>query len=118
MGIKDKFSKIEKSTKSISKDAKKEMKDEIEEDKKRLLKHSKRIKRLWKSSETVQLKTETIAVLWRKRGNEEEFFEAFDKITNEGYELKLSEDVKAVDVGPINFKIGTYYYFQHRKFIK
>ena len=118
MGIKDKFSKKSKPDKSTKDIVKKELHTEYEEDKKQVVGHAKRIKSLWRSKEVVQLKTEAIVVLWKKKGYETIFFEEFDKVTKEGYQMVLMEGVKALDAGPIDIQIGNYYYFQHRNFIK
>jgi len=118
MGIKDKFSKKTK-TDNLTKDTvKKELHTEYEEDKKQVLGHAKRIKNLWRSKEVVQLKTEAVIVLWKKKGYEISFFEEFDKATKEGYQMVLMEGVKALDAGPIDIQIGNYYYFQNKKFIR
>lgn len=118
MGIKEKFSKKTKADKLTTDIVKKELHTEYQEDKKQMIGHAKRIKTLWRSKEIVQLKTEAIAVLWKKRGYEAQFFEAFDKITKEGYQMVLSEGVKVIDAGPLDVQIGNYYFFQHRNFIK
>ena len=118
MGLKDKFSKTVKSGKSTKDTVHKEAKKEFSEDKKLVVGHAKRMKELWRTKETVQLKTDAIAILWNKRDSEAEFFAAFDEITKEGYRLVWSEVVKAINAGPIAIQIGTYYYFQHRDFIK
>lgn len=115
MGIKEKFSKKDKST---TDKVKEELQEEIAEDKKQAIGHAKRIKKLWRSKEVLQLKTDAIVVLWKKKGYEEQFFAEFDKTTKEGYQLVLVEGVKALDAGPIDIQIGNYYYFQHRNFIK
>jgi len=118
MGIKDRFSKKEKPKKSTTDVVKEELSKELNEDKENVIKHSKRIKKLWQTKEIVQFKTDAIAVLWKKKGREDEFFENFDKLTKEGYELKMSEGIKALDAGPIDMQIGLYYYFQHKDFVK
>ena len=118
MGIKEKFSKKDKSKKSTSDTVKKELQTEFQEDKKQVLGHAKRIKNLWRSKEIVQLKIEAVVVLWKKRGYEEQFFQAFNEVTKEGYQMVLVEAVKAIDAGPIDMQIRNYYYFQHRNFIK
>lgn len=118
MGLKEKFSNTGKQGKSISKTIKKEAKTEYHEDKKQVFGQAKRIKKLWQSKEIVQLKTDAIAVLYKKRGYEEKFFEEFDKITKEGYQMVLMEPVRALNAGSIDIQIGTYYYFQKGKFIK
>ncbi len=116
MGLKEKFS-IKEKQESITKAVKKEAKSEYREDKKQVLGQAKRIKKLWQSKEVVQLKTDAIAVLYKKRGYEDKFFEEFEKITKEGYQLVLMEPVKALNAGSIDIQIGIYYYFQHSKFI-
>ena len=118
MRIKDRFSKKENTKESTTQKVKKELKSELADDKQKVLKHSKRIRNLWKTKEIVQLKTEAIAVLWKKKGLEDEFFAEFDKITKDGYEMVGMEGVKALDAGPIDMQIGMYYYFQHKDFIK
>lgn len=118
MGFKDKFSKKSKPDKSTKDKVKEGLHEEFNEDKKQAVGHAKRIKSLWQSKEVLQLKTDAIAVLYKKRGYEDKFFEEFDKLTKEGYQLMLSEAVKAIDAGPIDIQIGYYYYFQHRNFVK
>ena len=116
MGLKEKFLKKDKVGKTET--VKNELHEEYDEDKKQVLGHAKRIKQLWRSKEILQLKTDSIAVLWKKKGYEVQFFEEFDKITKEGYQMVLMEGVKALDAGPIDIKIGSYYYFQHKSCIR
>lgn len=97
---------------------KKELTDEVQEDKKQLIGKVKNIKKLWKNKEIVQLKTDAIAVLFKKRGYEDEFFTEFDNLTNEGYKMVLMEPVKVIDAGPIDIQIENYYYFQKGSLIK
>ena len=54
-------------------------------------------------------------ILIRKKGNEKEFFNAFDKITKEGYRMMFQE--KVVDVPGIKMTLAYVYYFQNKKFI-
>ncbi len=116
MGLKDRFSKKDKVGKTDT--VKKELHKEYDEDKKQVVGHAKRIKQLWRTKEILQLKTDSIAVLWKKKGYEVQFFEEFDKITKAGYQLVLMEGIKALDAGPIDIKIGSYYYFQHKSCIR
>jgi hypothetical protein len=116
MGLKDRFSKKDKVGKTDG--VKKELHEEYNEDKKQVVGHAKRIKQLWRTKEVLQLKTDAIAVLWKKKGYEVQFFEEFDKITKAGYQLVLMEGIKALDAGPIDIKIGSYYYFQHKSCIR
>ena len=118
MGLKEKFSKKEEPEKSKSDNVKKEIHEEYDESKKQVIGQVHRIKNLWKSKEVIQLKTDAIVVLFKKKGYEEKFFEEFDKITKEGYQMVLSEAVKALDAGPIDIQIGSYYYFQHKSCIR
>ena len=118
MGIKNRFSKKSKPDKLTKDTVKKELHTEYEEDKKQVVGHAKRIKNLWRSKEVVQLKTEAIVVLWKKKGYETQFFEEFDKVTKEGYQMVQMEGVKALDAGPLDIQIGNYYYFQNKKFIR
>ena len=97
---------------------KNELNDEVQEDKKQIIGKVKNIKKLWKNKEIVQLKTDAIAVLFKKRGYEDEFFTEFDNLTNGGYKMVLMEPVKVIDAGPIDIQIGNYYYFQKGSLIK
>jgi len=86
MGLKEKFSKKGKSEKSTG-GMKKELSSDYDEGKKQLVGQAHRLKNLWKSKEVVQLKTDAIAVLFKKKVYEEKFFEEFNKITKEGFQL-------------------------------
>ena len=97
---------------------KKELNEEVQENKKQFMGKAKNIKNLWKTKDVVQLKTDSIAVLFKKRGYEDEFFTEFENLTKEGYEMVLMEPVKAIEAGPIDMQIGNYYYFQKGKLIK
>ena len=68
MGLKDKFSKKDKVKKSKTESVKNELHAEIGEDKTQVVGHAKRVRHLWRSKEIVQLKTDAVAVLWKKRG--------------------------------------------------
>ena len=97
---------------------KKELNEEVQENKKQIIGKVKSIKKLWKNKEIVQLKTDAIAVLFKKRGYEDEFFTEFDNLTKEGYRMMLMEPVKALDAGPLDIQIGNYYFFQKGSLIK
>jgi len=117
MGLKEKFSKKDKSEKSTD-GIKKELGSEYDEGKKQVVGQAHRLKSLWKSKEVVQLKTDAIAVLYKKKGYEEKFLEEFNKITKEGFQLMLMEPFKALDAGPIDIQMGNFYYFQHKSCIR
>ncbi len=117
MGLKEKFSKKDKSEKSTS-SIKKDLSSEYDEGKKQVVGQAHRLKNLWRSKEIVQLKTDAIAVLFKKKGYEDKFFVEFEKITKEGYQMMLMEPVKAIDAGPLDIQIGNFYYFQHKSCIR
>jgi len=75
-------------------------------------------KELLESDKVVYLKTDSMAVLIRKKGNEVEFFEELDSITKEGYKMMLQEEVSdpipVVRVDLVRIRI---YYFQNIKYI-
>jgi hypothetical protein len=79
-------------------------------------KDSKFLKKIIQSKNIVQMKTDSIAILVRKKGFEEEFFKEFDNITKEGYQMMHSEELTD-PVPVINVTIGYLYYFQHKKYI-
>jgi len=81
-----------------------------------LKKDTKFIKKILQSKGVIYLKTEAIAVLVRKKGNEAEFFESFDSITKEGYKMMLLEEIMDPIPG-LNVKLAYVYYFQNVKFI-
>ena len=81
-----------------------------------LKKDSAYVKKFLESKKTVIMKTEASAILVRKKGNEKEFFEKFDKITRDGYKMMLSEEVTDPVPG-IKVNFGYIYFFQHKKFI-
>jgi len=120
MGLWGKLSKNKsvKKLDNLDKGIKKGLNEEIDENKKQIVGKAKGIRKLWKSKEIVQFKTDAFAVLFKKRGYEAEFFKEVDNLTNEGYQMVLMESVKAIDAGPIDVQIGFYYYFQKGKLIK
>jgi len=73
---------------------------------------------LLESDKVVYLKTDSMAVLIRKKGNEVKFFEELDSITKEGYKMMLQEQVSdpvpGLKVDLIRMRI---YYFQNIKYI-
>jgi len=76
------------------------------------------LKTLMGSKKVVYIKTDRLAVLVRKKGNEIEFFEAVDKITGEGYKMVLqelvSEPIPGIRVDLARIRI---FYFQNIKYI-
>ena len=81
-----------------------------------LKKDSVYLKKILQSKKIVYIKTEATAILVRKKGNEQEFFEEFDKITREGYKMMLSEEITDPVPG-VNVILGFVYFFQNKKYI-
>jgi len=79
-------------------------------------KDSKYLKKIIQSKEIVQIKTNAIAILVKKKGHDEEFFKEFDNVTKEGYKMMLSEELTDPIPG-IRVIIGYLYFFQHKKYI-
>jgi len=74
------------------------------------------LKEILESKEIVFLKTDSIAILIKKKGESKKFFEAFDKITCEGYELKSQEPITD-PIPKLNIALGYIFYFQNKKYI-
>jgi len=74
------------------------------------------LKEIMATTEIVFLKTDAIAILIKRTGESKIFFEEFDKITREGYDLKSQEQI--IDPIPkINIALGYIFYFQNKKYI-
>jgi len=74
--------------------------------------------KLLESDKVVYLKTDSIAVLVRKKGNEVEFFEELDSITKEGYKMMLQEQVSdPIPMVKVDLTRIRIYYFQNKKYI-
>jgi len=75
-------------------------------------------KKLLESKKVVYLKTDSMAVLVRKKGNEVEFFEELDSITKEGYKMMLQEQVSdPIPMVKVDLTRVRIYYFQNIKYI-
>jgi len=75
-------------------------------------------KELLESNKVVYLKTDSIAVLVRKKGNEVKFFEELDSITKEGYKMMLQEQVSdPIPFVKVDLTRIRIYYFQNIKYI-
>ena len=68
------------------------------------------------SKEIVYLKTDSIAILIKRKGESKQFFEAFDKITHEGYYLQTQEPITD-PIPKLNIALGYIFYFQNKKYI-
>ena len=74
------------------------------------------LKEILEYKETVYLKTDSIAILIKKKGESKKFFEAFEKITREGYDLK-SQELITDPIPKLNIALGYIFYFQNKKYI-
>ncbi len=84
MGLKEKFSKKSKSEKSSTDNIKNELGSDYDESKKQVVGQAHRMKKLWKSKEIVKLKTDAIAVLFKKKGYEDKFLKSLKKLQKKG----------------------------------
>ena len=92
---------------------KKSVKEQLEYQKKGSLYQ----KKILETDQIVHIKTDATAILVRRKGNETAFFKEFDKITREGYQLILHEEINDPIPG-LNIKLAYVFYFQHIKFLK
>ena len=74
----------------------------------------KDLKKIMESKDLVFYKSDAFAIVLRKLGGLYQFLDACDALTKEGYTMVNSEDILAV-VGRV--KLGSFYYFQHKKYI-
>ena len=74
------------------------------------------LKEILECKEIVYLKTDSIAILIKRKGESKKFFEAFDKITREGYDLKSQEPITD-PIPKLDIVLGYIFYFQNKKYI-
>ena len=74
------------------------------------------LKEIMTSAEIVFLKTDAIAILIKRTGESKIFFDEFDKITREGYDLKSQEPITD-PIPKLNIALGYIFYFQNKKYI-
>jgi len=77
----------------------------------------KDVKAILEIKDVVFLKTESIAVLVKRKGELKKFLEEVDMLTKEGYELKAQESITD-PVPKLNMTLAVLYIFQNKKFIK
>ncbi len=76
------------------------------------------LKKIFQHKDMVFKKTDAVAIVLRKLGGNEEFFELVDKLTKEGYRMVHQESVRNIPLGfGFNYPLGSLYYFQHVKYI-
>ena len=73
----------------------------------------KDLKKIMESKDLVFYKSDAFAIVLRKLGGLYQFLDACDTLTKEGYTMVNSEDVFLVG----RVKLGSFYYFQHKKYI-
>ena len=75
------------------------------------------VKSILETKDAIYLKTDSIAVLIKRKGELKKFLETVDIITKEGYELKAQESITDA-VPKLNMTLAYLYIFQHKKFIR
>ena len=77
----------------------------------------KDVRGILETKDVIYLKTDSIAVLVRRKGELKKFLEKVDMITKEGYELQAQEAITDA-VPKLNMILAYLYIFQNKKFIK
>ena len=77
----------------------------------------KDVKENLKTENVIYLKTDSIAVLVKRKGELKKFLETVDKLTMEGYEIKSQEAITDA-VPKLNMTLAYIYILQNRKFLK
>lgn len=77
----------------------------------------KDVKSILETKDAIYLKTDSIAVLVKRKGELKKFLEAVEILTKEGYELKAQEVITDA-VPKLNMTLAHLYIFQNKKFIK
>jgi hypothetical protein len=81
------------------------------------------LKRVFDRDELIYFKTDEMAIVLRKLGGLDQFLDVVNKLTKEGYLLVWAEDVQnvtttfGINVPGIPYKLGSFYYFQHSKYL-
>lgn len=76
------------------------------------------LQKIFKSKDFVYYKTDAIAIALRKLGKTKEFMDEVDKLTREGYRLVHQEVIRNIPLGGgFSFPLGSFYFFQHIKYI-
>ncbi len=82
------------------------------------------LKRIFDHDSLLYHKTPEIAIVLRKMGALDKFIETVNNLTKEGYLLVWAEDVNnitsafGVNIPGLPPKLGSFYYFQHTKFVR
>jgi hypothetical protein len=100
MGIKNKIQATKSSLTSKASDIKKD---------------TKFAKEILSTKGHIFLKTDSLAILVRKKGDSRTFFEVLSKITAEGYDLKSQEPL--ADLLPLAPNLATIYILQNKKYV-
>ena len=77
----------------------------------------KDVKAILETKDAIYLKTDSIAVLVKRKGELKKFLEAVEMLTKEGYELKAQEVITDA-VPKLNMTLAHLYIFQNKKFVK
>lgn len=77
----------------------------------------KDVKSILETKDVIYLKTDSIAVLVKRKGELKKFLETVDKLTKEGYEIKAEEAITDA-IPKLNMTLAHLYILQNRKFLK
>ncbi len=100
MGIKDKIQGTKSSLKTTTSNMKKD---------------AAYVKEIMSTKGHIFLKTDSLAILVRKKGDARTFFEVLSKITAEGYDLKSQEQL--ADLLPGTPHLAIIYILQNKKYV-
>jgi len=77
----------------------------------------KDVRSILETKDIIYLKTNTIAVLVKRKGELKRFLEVVAQITEEGYELKAQEAITDA-IPKLNLTLAHLYIFQNKKYLK
>jgi hypothetical protein len=77
----------------------------------------KDVKSILKTKDVIYLKTDSIVVLVKRKGELKKFLETVDTLTKEGYEIKAQEAITDA-IPKLNMTLAHLYILQNRKFLK
>ena len=77
----------------------------------------KDVRAILETKDVIYLKTDSIAVLVKRKGELKKFLETVDVITKEGYELKAQESITDA-VPKLNMILAYLYIFQNKKYLQ
>ena len=112
--VTDKISDIKEKTQEHAETIKEHGSDQLENVKS----EAEDLKRIFQSKDLIYRKSDAIAIVLRKLGNTDGFLDVVEKLTREGYRLVHQENVRDIPIfAGFKYSFGSFYYFQHVKYI-